>query len=495
MNATRTPRSRILKGVDEGARRQYRDALSYVRLTMPQRVFLSDGARFKLWRDGNQIGKSHAIALEVVWTASNRHPFLNMRRGPKKVLVISLSKEQMVPLHEKIWNLLPKDEIDPRNGFDPGRGITGKPPRIIFIKGPGRGSEIHFASYEQGAQRIAGGTYDLVVLDEPPPESVYGEAVPRVFRRRGRIVIGMTPTPKMPDVRWLRKKTEEGEIVPHNFGLSQDNVWLDGAAMPFLTQQEIDAFERSLLRVEREMRMRGAWEATVDGAVLDHFLKEDHVHAFSVQRVADKYPNHIVAVGYDHGLKPNKEAITIAIFTGGKVDLTERRVLDDPEVWIVDSEEIDGHATPEIIVERTIFLLQRNGLTWRNVDVWVGDRDAQSKHRHTRLNNRYIERAWADALKIPYAERPVTVHTAFKPAGSVYEGLRLINTLCHLRSESGRTKLHVHPQNVRLIEAFQKHKGADSDPLKDILDSFRYPAMRVVRAGEWMTKSFLIQVA
>lgn len=492
----------VLHGVQD---RHRRFPIPGMQLTRPQRQVLQDPMPVKLWRDGNQLGKSWWLALEVVLAATGRHPYLNLRRPPVQIMVFSVNKEQAVPLHEKIWQLLPKDEIDDRCKFDPGRGITGKPPRITFVRGPGKGSVIHFATYDQGARRAAGFTLVLVVLDEPPPAKVYGEVVPRVLRQNGRVLMGMTPTPDMADVSWLREKVEAGEISEHNFGLAVDNVWLDGDPTPMLTQKQIDEFERALLRSEREMRMRGAWEATVEGAWLDNFVREDHVRPFTLEDVAQAAANlhggHgyrtklFLFVGYDHGTEPNKEAIVIGAATGSIVDIHDKRVLDGPMVWAMNARKLESKATPELIVDVTEDMLEECGLTWENIDVWVGDREAMGRLSNMRLNNRHIMHAWAAKIGVDYADLPFKVETAYKPAGSVENGLRLINSLLAKRTDDEQPMAAFHPRTEELVQACERHQGAKKDPLKDILDAYRYPVMRIVRAGEWMTMIDSVLVA
>ena len=222
------------------ARRKQSRLIDTVRLTKPQRLFVSDPSPQVLWRDGNQIGKSFALAYDIIHRCRGTHPYVKVRRPPINVLVISVSHEQMVPLHEKLWDLAPKSEIDPDAYFTPGRGISGKPPRLVFHNGPGAGSVIHFATYKQGSTRIAGGTYDLVICDEPPVESLYGEVKPRLLRKRGMLKIAMTPTPDMPDQTWLREIVEADGIVEHNYGLTEEACWPEGGLTPWLRQDEID---------------------------------------------------------------------------------------------------------------------------------------------------------------------------------------------------------------------------------------------------------------
>ena len=100
----------------------------FSRLTAPQREVMSDDSERLVWRDGNQMGKSWALALELIHRCRGSHPYKRTHRAPIRALVISVSLEQMAPLMEKIWMLAPKDELHEKCGYDPGRGITGKPP-------------------------------------------------------------------------------------------------------------------------------------------------------------------------------------------------------------------------------------------------------------------------------------------------------------------------------------------------------------------------------
>jgi hypothetical protein len=158
-----------------------------MRFTRPQRLFLQDDFPIACWRDGNQLGKSTALAVWAHDCARGVNRFFRTARPPVRIVVMGTSHEQMEPLYEKMWFYAAKDELDPRCGYDPGRAITGKPPRLVYVRGPGKGSVIVFGTYKQGASRVAGSTVDGFLLDEPCPETIFGEVRPRVLRRRGWI--------------------------------------------------------------------------------------------------------------------------------------------------------------------------------------------------------------------------------------------------------------------------------------------------------------------
>ena len=447
-------------------RRKERRALDTVRLTKPQRLFVSDASPEVLWRDGNQIGKSFALAYDIIHRCRGTHPYVKVRKPPINVLVISVSHEQMVPLHEKIWDLAPKDEIDPTAYFTPGRGISGKPPRLSFTSGPGAGSVIHFGTYKQGATRIAGGTYDLVVCDEPPVESMYGEVRPRVLRRRGHIRIAMTPTPDMPDQTWLRDIVEAERIVEHNYGLTEEAVWPEGSLAPWLRQEEIDEYAAGLLEIERAMRMEGAWEPVISGRWLTGFTDEN---------ISLKPPpmGALLGLGIDHGMvQRGKQAMVLAAFVGVNTDR--------PTVYYLDEYVATGFTTPEQDAAEIVNMLRRNGLAYDDVDDWVGDRPMRSMRHETRKSNNVLRTELAFKLNRKFADTKwIAIPKKFD--GSVIYGFRLMNTLCERRTDKGEPHAFFHPRCTELIEAARRFAGDSRDPHKDVLDAARYITERFIK--------------
>lgn len=449
--------------------RAAKNPLDYVNLTVPQRTFVSCNDNEALWRDGNQLGKSFALAWDIHHRCRGTHPYVVCRRRPPiKVLVISVSYDQMMPLMEKLWDLAPKGEIDPDNGFEPGRGITGKPPRLVYVSGPGKGSVITFATYKAGATRVAGGTYDLVVMDEPPPESMYGEVRPRILRRRGLLRIGMTPTPDMPDVSWLRKiavggsqALEPGQVREFNFGLTEANLLPPNYPRPFLDQAEIDAFEAGLLAHEKEMRMRGAWEPVVTGRWLTAFLENVIVQPVNLARL----PGWKLTVGMDHGTADGKQC---AMLVASKHSDTPRPLMR----WAGESVN-EGFTAPEDDARGIYDMLQSRGLTYWNIDEWIGDVPATSDVQDIIKSNDEIKRELAKLYGIPLKKMKRITYPQ-KSARSMQTGLRTMNTIFSRRSTDDTPDGIVDPSCVRFIEACRTFAGDRKDPVKDVLDAGRY---------------------
>lgn len=454
-------RSQVLGLARASGERARRNRFRYIYLTPAQRAFVECDAREVLWRDGNQVGKSLALAWLVISLCLGIHPTIQ-RRVPVKVMVVSVSREQMVPLMEKLWELAPISEVT-YGEWDPGRGLVGKPPRLVFRNG----SQVIFATYNQGAKRVAGDTVDVVVMDEPPPEGLYGEIPPRVLRRRGLVRTTFTPTPDMPDQAWFRDKVARergrpGGIVEFNWGLSAEMLHPEGYPAPWLEQWEIDAYAESLLEAERAMRIRGSWDPLVTGRYLQDFDRGRHVQRVPVHTLRGWY----LVVGLDHGTVAGKQTATLVAFRG--------RDTDRPEVRYLRETVSEGVTTPEHDAEAILDMLDDVGVSYDDVDEWVGDVPTQAGMGgpwEVRKSNRDLRKELARQLRRPVA-RTKFIHEPAKWASSLTYTCRLMNTLFQ------RDAAVIDESMVQFIAACERFKGDKRDPLKDVLDAGRYATQR-----------------
>jgi phage terminase large subunit-like protein len=459
-------RTRTLLSNQASAARASRDPLSYLRLTDPQRAWLSVTARLALWRGANQIGKSHGQAADILLAARDTHPYRQVRRrkGPVKLLVVSESWAQMDPLCEKLWELLPKDEIDPKVKYVPGQGIQGFKERVIpFTSGPGKGSVIYLATYQQGAGRIAGSSVHGAYLDEPPPESVYGEIMPRLSKHHGWLRVSMTPTPESPPLGYLKEKVDayqQGERAGNLFELhtplSLEALTLRGGLVeaPWKTREELDEIIGSYLEVERGMRVNGDWDPVAVGRWLTNWTDE-----LLDTRLMPSGRVH-VGVGIDHGAKAGRQYAALLV-----CDAAGERV------GVLDEVLSDGRTSPQEDAQNVLLMLERNGFRWQDVDYWLGDRAHGGDYWGNEKSNRDLMHAFSKILKLPKYQLQgagLRLHVPYKRRGSVTRGLRLMNGLARHK------QLVVHPRCVGFVEAAKNWDGRMDSPLKDRLDGVRY---------------------
>ena len=405
--------------------RAERAGAAFLRMTPPQQKFHDDPAPVAIWRDGNQLGKSTALAAIAVDFIRGDVPW-RRRRGPVTVVIIGVSHEQMYPL-------------------------------------------ILFRTYQQSTQILAGITAHLVICDEPCPERVYGEILPRLMRHRGHLRVGFTPTPDAPPLDWLRDKIDAGLVSEHNYGLRAAHCWPRGAPAPWISQHEIDEYEKSLLPVERKMRMHGAWEPVTTGAWLGNFLDGQHVKPIGLSDLA----GWSLAVGLDHGTAPNKESAVLAAYT----DETTNR----PRIVYLDEINWRGEITPTIVARDVLKMLESHGLKYSDVDTWIGDRSTGENKRFVRISNSEIRAEMADLMGVAN-RKTMYIQTPKKSKGSVLSGIRMINNLMGPdRTTDGVAHLVIHPRCKVLIEAFRRFRGNKRDPLKDVLDAARYVAEAAFR--------------
>ncbi len=446
-----------------------RNPLTGIRLTQAQIDYASLLDPFALYRGGNQLGKTTVMLWDMIHTCRGTHPYRQPFRPPVNVIFMGESWEQMGRVGgpmEKLWQLLPKDEIDPRNRLDPGRGITGKPPRIVFTDGPGKGSVIGFATYRQGAKPQAGSTLHGCYLDEPPTPEILQEMVPRLFRHGGQMRVGFTPVVGMPDQRHLRQLVEAGSFVELNPWLVEKNCWPVGAAKPWQTQAAIDRMASLLPEPIRAMRIEGSWDPILDTAWLANFVRKKHILPVRMPPMAR------LIVGVDHGIQAGKQT-AVLVCCYGLSGLT-------PYVQVVDEAVGDVTTTPRQDAQSIVDMLERNGLSWRDVDEWVGDRAAESKYMIKRKSNTILERYLAQLAGIARFPRFVV---PVKGSGSVEHGLYLMNALLGTYDDQGIPHMIISARCERFAKFCELFCGDRHDPLKDIGDAGRYAIERAMRGA------------
>ena len=463
-----------------------------VRLTNAQREWLNVSAPLAVFRGGNQIGESYAQAVDVVDFARGVHP-TQSHGVPVKIAVASKSWKQMVPLLSKVWDLLPRHEIDPNIRFVSGQGIKGyKEPVIPLVDGPGAGSVIYLYTYDAGTQRLAGSTFHKAYLDEPPPASFFGEMLPRLNAYGGHLRCSFTPTPDAPPQDYMRamvRKWEDagrpelgcaGGMYEHHVPLSVDATTPRGGLLdlPWMTEGDIEQFSAALLEHERGMRVRGDWEPVLSGRWLSAYDKACSVHGFRLGRLPGPPAGASLFVGIDHGAGIGKQAA--ALVAVHQVDTLA------PRVWVLDCHVAQGYTTPEQDADAIADMLTRWDLKYEDVDQWVGDRSTNANHFEIKKGNAQLRTFLASRYRIQRSKTK-WINTPKKWAGSVRHGFRLLNAIMARRDDKHEDLSHlvVHPRAAVFGTACQEWSGRADDPKKDILDAVRYAVERAVRLGDW----------
>ena len=439
-----------------------------------QRKLLADASPWRVVRAANQIGKTSALVADIVHEIGGTNPYRPRRfTGPINIILISESIEQLSQpggILEKLWEVLPKRWVPGHISFVPGQGIRGvKAPTIPIVDGPGAGSSIAIRTYRQGPATLAGSTVHHIYCDEPMPERIYGELQPRLLRHGGTMTIAFTPTLDMPDQSWLRRLVDAGEFSEHHAEMTPDNAWPEGFAVPFLTQERIDETIRKMPAVVVPLRIKAAWETVVSDRWLTAF-SDTAVRKITLSEIPKGAQ---VIVGIDHGLVIGKQKAVLVIVADGDTDR--------PRYWILDECGDEETSTAAHDAAAILAMLARWGMTYRNVDEWVGDRDTgDGRQMKSKSNAELRVQLMAQAGIRSRDPAAKLIHTPIKGSGSVWYGLGLINAAL------AEARFVIDPRCVQFIAACQRFKGDSRDPVKDILDGGRYAVERGTRRRQSM---------
>jgi hypothetical protein len=452
--------SAALELVDDLLEAREEVPIASLRWSLPGLRWLSDDARYRVLRGGNGTGKSRLQAFEIVCRAIGIHPFRNCKPPPVKMAAYGYSHSSLESLMSELWHQAQGTGLDPRCDYDPGRGITGKPPRLLWRNG----SYIVFLTYSQNSQAYAGKSLDYQALDEPCPAMKWGEIEGRT-REGGEVGLTVTPTPEGADQVWVADKVREQTfsltVAPlcsnpdDPTTITLESVTPKGGR-PWLSRQRIAEKIRSWLPLERAMRCGLSWEEIAVGRQLDGFQPR-HVELWEPPRGEVSG-----CCSTDHGLDPGRQASLLG-------------ATDGHMVWILGEYRPKVRTSTEQDAEALIRLL-RDGAGWTPSTklLWVGDRSAESQKWAARKANAVLARAISERVGKPLDQlcvgdpRGLYIRTPHKFSGSVYEGLKLVNGLFLA------DRIRIHPRCALLIEAVKGWEGDKKDRRKDLLDALRY---------------------
>lgn len=252
--------------LEEIRRRRAENWLLYYKPYKKQLEFHQKGSthRERLFRAGNQLGKTLAGAAEVAmhltgkypewwegkkfdrpvrWMAGSESAELT-RKGVQRLLVGT-------PEDRNAWGTgaIPKDCLE---GWSMRSGVADALASVTvkhYTNGIYDGnSTLQFASYDQGRTKWQADTLDGVWFDEEPPLDVYSEGITRTNTTMGPVILTMTPLFGMSEVvrRFMTNPTADRADIC---------MTIDDAE--HYTQEERDRIIASYPEHEQEARTKG----------------------------------------------------------------------------------------------------------------------------------------------------------------------------------------------------------------------------------------------
>ena len=457
------------------------------RWTDGQQAFLDSPLYLSVLWGGNAVGKSVVLAELARRALRGELPWQTPGQ-PYTVIITGNTWSQIGSTLKYLWDGIEPGEFKSGVRYEAG-GIKGQRLQVFqVVGGKGKGGELRCGTFR--ASNLAGPRADVVLADEPMPEDVHAELLPRLMGRNGRMYVTFTPTlGTAGDVDYLWRMVDDPEIPwcdEIQVETTLENCTPRGGLIevPFLRQAEIDRLAQGVSPIQADMRLGRSRYPRRDTAyfegVWDRRLRVDYSPPKDTR----------VLVGMDHGSKAQAQVVTLTYAEG--FGLSTR-------YHIADAYVSPGRTEMMQDAQGTLDMLIRNGLAHRlvggevkydlsDVDLWIGDRShggynggrgAKSNGDMQRclasLIGLDVDRlqAWQWREKLPEPLRKI--RQPRKRNRSMWDGMDSIR-----RIMSGqRLTISKRPECDKIQEAFERWEGALLDPMRDRLDALRYPIVEV----------------
>jgi hypothetical protein len=455
----------LLQDLADLAQRAEVNPLKWVRWTPPQLAFLRSYAGWKLLRTGTQFGKTWAGAAETIFRCLGEHPYRAVRRRPIEAWVICSSWSQSIAIQAKIWELLPKDKIDPGTEFSAKNGFKGTQKAVVFKNG----SILRIKTAGQDALDLESATIHYAWIDEPlKHQGIWGALTSRVRRTGGEIGLTMTPA-SAGNLDYLRELCEAGSMEDLHFRMEPENFIPEGAVEPLKTEKGVpmdqawvDAEIAKTLPHQRAVRCHGEWEYAATDQALDAFDRRQHVVDIMAAGVLPAEVE--LSSGIDYGED--------ALRTCGVLVYLDHSG-EHPRIFVMSEYAPKTPTTVDMDADGLLHMLALAGDRWPDLDyVWA---DKRYQGRSTRKNARVLLEAVAKRLKVSGELRPkIRVAKRGIQRGHFWPSVRWLH---EAMIRPGH--FYVDERCAWLIEALETWDGTEKHIGKDIIDALRYSTRHI----------------
>jgi hypothetical protein len=439
-----------------------------------QRRVLEDTASRILIRGGNKIGKSLQLAEECALFLDGQHPTRQRPTDrPARILyvVADMQNAYADDVCRTLREVIAPQKLSGRTKYDEVKGYTVSGQRSILWHD---GSQIMFRSGTQDGQAIAGLWCDLVIVNEPPMVTRWGEIMRAAALYSAPVIVGFTPVDShgaSRDLLWLRDIVEGAPGTPTPLGpdgkpaWSQHVITLCPENVPHRRPEDVLQQIADMPEWEVAQRRDAAWEGPALGRSLSAFSPVANVFQHSPGQW-DALPGspgqHALRFGVtaDHGERANKEVIIFWAWAGSGEDL---------RCWVLDCYVSPTTTSIAKDAEAVCQMLARH--TWRgedrmcpdDIDEAIGDTNSSGKGDMTTATvNEAFTKAWAE---LGYS---LTMKPADKGASSVGLGVRTLN------DAFARQRLWISSTAAEIIHAASRWQGGNGETHKDKIDPLRY---------------------
>jgi len=473
-----------------------------------QAAFLSAPARRVVWFGANGIGKTQALCRRLIRVFEGRDPICALGKTVLSVLLVVTSYDSVSArdLAQQLHALAPlgllgqvatDDSGRPVTRATPwygaGKGFRGRPPRLVVQRGPMKGTVLNVSTLGSGSAASAGGTLDLIVVNEPVSRALIDELASRDRAGAlGYLWYAFTPIPGAPDQSWVPEWVEaQGEQAIYL------TTPLTPAALTFPSGRALEDWATKTgpriagwLPSQQPMRSGLSLEPLLEDGYFTSCWEPDRHIVATYPPGADLW----VVGSIDHSFRSGRVAVGV---TGYRLtgQASTRRLTGYDLVGISG----DG-ADYDRLADQFLAALDMAGIPLDSIDQWIGDRASVSTSTLRRRDNLLWRGAVLGALRrraqargiapsIVKAPRPLwDISTPRKrPGSSEYlmgelrralsetpSRLYLLRSSIDIASEIGRSGRRLTGEVEHLAQAIPRWDGTPGAPEKDHLDRLGY---------------------
>lgn len=484
-----------------------------------QAAFLGATARRVVWFGANGTGKTQALVRRLIRVFEGTDPICRMGKRQLSILLVVTgydavsARDFAQQLHDLVPDGLlgqvaaddagrPVSRASP--WYAPGKGFRGRPPRLVVQRGPMRDTVLNVATLGSGAAASAGGTLDLILVNEPVSRGLIDELATRDRAGAlGYFWYAFTPIRGAPDQSWAPEWVEsQGEQAVYIV------TPLTPSALTFPSGRTLESWDAktapriaSWLGSERSMRMGESLEPLMEaGFFTEAWDPERHIIA-APPSGADLW----LVGSIDHSFRSGRAVVGVTGYRamGGT---GVRRLTAYDLVGIAG----DG-ADYDRLADQFLAALDLANIPLDSIDQWIGDRAAVSTATFRRRDNLLWRGAVLGALRRRAQSRGIAPSTvkAPRPLWSISTPRKRAGSSEYLMSEVRRAlaeqpgRLYVLRSSIEiaheicraasladavehLAQAIPRWDGTPGAPEKDHLDRLGYSwEMAHRRYGLW----------
>jgi len=261
---------KIAGGIKETERRKAEEGIRfYVPYDDPgyQLDFHKSKAGIRIIDGGNKSGKTHPSVAEDIWWATGTHPYLETPKPPVYLRWVATDLEEGIKkvALEKFKEMVRRDSLL-GGSWDT---AYSKESKVLHYA---NGSFEEFMTYKQEVEDFGGTDRHKIHFDEPPPQDIYNENLPRLLRYNGKLTMSFTPVNLDARTSWLYDYFLEALEKPDEMATFQFDVRKNRSLDPEAVRKRIESYSPS----ERATRTTGEFPQLI-GRVFPTFNRANHI--------------------------------------------------------------------------------------------------------------------------------------------------------------------------------------------------------------------------